>query len=108
MARYVLASEIMKHNGGTSPAGHICHQGDRLVSHWSPHDSVHGALGAPFWRLGLVVGFLGGYTTFSSFKYETFKATRQGSKGTASLNGTRSVVLGYIAVWPGAIGASRR
>jgi len=62
----------------------------------------------PYWRLALVVGFLGGYTTFSSFEYETLQAMRDGSKWAASLNVVGSVVLGYIAVWLGAIVAGRR
>lgn len=33
----------------------------------------------PNWRFFLVVGFLGGYTTFSSFEYETFMASRTGN-----------------------------
>ena len=32
----------------------------------------------PQWRLLLVVGFLGGYTTFSSFEWETYSAVREG------------------------------
>jgi CrcB protein len=32
----------------------------------------------PYWRLVLVVGFLGGYTTFSSFEWETYSAVREG------------------------------
>src|SRR5690348_9344351 len=32
----------------------------------------------PNWRLLLVVGFLGGYTTFSSFEWETYSVVRGG------------------------------
>src|ERR1017187_3284722 len=32
----------------------------------------------PYWRLVLVVGFLGGYTTFSSLEWETYSAVREG------------------------------
>ena len=55
------------------------------------------------WRLALVVGFLGGYTTFSSFEYETFVAARDGHPLTGLLNVTASVVAGYLAVWLGAV-----
>ena len=56
----------------------------------------------PNWRLLLVVGVLGGYTTFSTFEYETLRAVQDGSKWIGMLNVVGSVVLGYIAVWLGA------
>jgi CrcB protein len=55
----------------------------------------------PYWRLFLVVGFLGGYTTFSSFEYENLAAIRTGATLIALLNMMGSVLLGYLAVWLG-------
>ena len=49
------------------------------------------------WRLLLVVGFLGGYTTFSAFAYETYVSR----PWTGLLNILASVALGYFAVWLG-------
>jgi CrcB protein len=60
------------------------------------------------WRLFLVVGFLGGYTTFSSFEYETYATVRSGGLWLGILNVVGSVVLGYLAVWLGAALAARR
>jgi len=62
----------------------------------------------PYWRLFLVVGFLGGYTTFSNFEYETFAATRDGSFWVGVLNVIASVLLGYLAVWLGTFAAGKR
>lgn len=61
----------------------------------------------PNWRLFLVVGILGGYTTFSSFEYETFQAVRDGSGWMAMLYVIGSVVLGYIGVWLGTMLVTR-
>jgi CrcB protein len=58
-------------------------------------------LASPNWRLLLVVGFLGGYTTFSSFEYETLQAVQGGVIWMGLLNVVGSVVLGYLAVWIG-------
>jgi fluoride exporter len=62
----------------------------------------------PNWRLFLVVGVLGGFTTFSSFEYETFQAFRDGSRTIGLLYVTGSVLAGYLAVWLGAILVARR
>ena len=61
----------------------------------------------PNWRLLLVVGFLGGYTTFSSFEWETFTAAREGAVALAALNIVSSVVVGYFGVWLGVLLARR-
>lgn len=62
----------------------------------------------PNWRLFLVVGILGGYTTFSSFEYEAFQAVRDGARGMGMLYIAGSVLLGYFGVWLGTILIARR
>src|ERR1022692_419367 len=61
----------------------------------------------PYWRLVLVVGFFGGYTTFSSFEWETYSAVREGGFWIGLANIVGSVGLGYTAVWLGALLARR-
>ena len=58
-------------------------------------------------RLLLVVGFLGGYTTFSSFEWETFAKVQQGAFWMGFANVAGSVAFGYLAVWLGALLARR-
>lgn len=60
------------------------------------------------WRLFLVVGVLGGYTTFSSFEYETFQAVRDGARWMGMLYVMGSVLVGYMGVWLGTILTGRR
>ena len=62
----------------------------------------------PNWRLFLVVGILGGYTTFSSFEYETFQAVRGGARLMGMLYMAGSVLLGYFGVWLRTILTARR
>ncbi len=52
----------------------------------------------PHWRLGVTVGFIGAYTTFSTFEYES---ARLGSSWKALANLGGSLVAGYGAVWLG-------
>jgi CrcB protein len=59
----------------------------------------------PMSRLFWLVGVLGGYTTFSTFGYETFTLAREGSHSAALLNVSGQVVLGLAAVWLGVISA---
>ncbi|WP_420263674.1 fluoride efflux transporter CrcB [Candidatus Magnetominusculus dajiuhuensis] len=52
----------------------------------------------PQWRLLIVVGFLGGYTTFSAFEFETGTLLKQGESLAAMLYVALSVIVGFIAL----------
>ncbi len=109
LMRYALGTWIMAKYGGRFPLGTflINVSGAFLIGllmavlteRMHPH---------PNWRLFLVVGVLGGYTTFSSFEYETYQAVRDGARAMGLLYLTGSVLAGYLAVWLGAVLVSRR
>ncbi|MCB9076315.1 MAG: fluoride efflux transporter CrcB [Anaerolineaceae bacterium] len=53
---------------------------------------------SPEFRLFVAVGFLGGFTTFSSFSFETFTLLRGSGWWSASLNFLGNTVLGMMGV----------
>ncbi len=59
-------------------------------AHWSPN------------LLYLIpIGFIGAYTTFSTFELEAFRSVRNGDLLLAFLNVILSVTVGFLAVWLG-------
>ena len=52
-------------------------------------------------RLFLMIGVLGGYTTFSSFAYETLSLVRDAELARAGANVVLQIVLGLAAAWGG-------
>jgi CrcB protein len=61
-------------------------------THWSAN-----------WRYLIPIGFIGAYTTFSTFELEIFQSFRDGELLMAFLNVILSVTLGFIAVWLGVV-----
>ena len=61
---------------------------------------------SPDIRIFVMVGFCGGYTTFSSFSLATLDLIRNRDFAEAGMNMVLSVVLCMIAVWLGYVGAA--
>jgi len=55
------------------------------------------------WRYLIPVGFIGAYTTFSTFEYEIFRSLEDGEWMIAGLNIGLSVIVGFACVWLGVI-----
>jgi len=53
---------------------------------------------SPMMRLLVATGFVGAYTTFSTFEYETQRLTTTGAFGWALVNVLASVAVGFLAV----------
>jgi CrcB protein len=60
---------------------------------------------APEVRAAILVGFLGSFTTFSTFSLETLTLVEQGEELRALLNVAASVLLCVAACWAGIIAA---
>jgi CrcB protein len=58
---------------------------------------------SPNWRFAVPIGFIGAYTTFSTFEFETFRAVNDGAWLVGGVNVVASVVVGYIALWMGVV-----
>lgn len=58
----------------------------------------------PQWRLLIAVGFVGAYTTFSTFEWETLQLIAEGARYKAAVvNLLGSVVVGFFAAWLGVV-----
>lgn len=55
----------------------------------------------PAWRYLIPVGFVGAYSTFSTYEWETLSELRAGAFSLAALYAFSSLILGLAAVWCG-------
>ncbi len=105
VARYLAATWIMARYGGRFPLGTflINISGSFLIGLLMTLLTERLEEPHPGWRLFLVVGVLGGYTTFSSFEYEAYQAMFDGARWLGLLYVGGSVLFGYAGVAIGAL-----
>ena len=65
-----------------------------LTERFLPHPTV---------RVALTIGFVGAYTTFSTFAYETLRLGEDGAVGLATVNVVTSIAAGILAAWLGTV-----
>lgn len=58
---------------------------------------------APEWRALVMIGFLGAFTTFSTFSLETVQLLEGGAVGRAMINVLSSVAFCLVATWLGIV-----
>lgn len=56
---------------------------------------------SPAWRFFIPIGFIGAYSTFSTYEWETLSTLRSGAFLLAALYAAGSFALGVVAVWGG-------
>lgn len=101
--RYFVGTRLPAGNWGGLPAGTLLVNlsGCLLIGLVLGYSESRDALSREA-RLLLVTGFLGSYTTFSAFGWETYDLTRTDEMLRAAAYVALSVVGGILAVWLGA------
>ena len=58
---------------------------------------------SPAWRYLIPIGFIGSYSTFSTYEWETLSTIRAGAFALAALYAVGSLLIGLAATWLGTV-----
>jgi CrcB protein len=102
LARYLISGWVARTAGETFPTGTLVVNlsGCFLVG-FLYQITEQRFLVDPVLRTSILIGFLGGFTTFSSFGLQTFTLLQQGQFWFAALNIVISNIGGIFLVWAG-------
>jgi len=109
VARYACSSLVAGAFGETFPLGTLLVNvtGSFIIGFFATATGPDGrVLVSPDTRQFVMVGLCGGYTTFSSFSWQTLVLVQDGEVVRAGLNVGASVALCLVSVWLGFIAAA--
>lgn len=102
LTRYWLAGVIGRRYGETFPYGTLAVNAlGCFVAGFLFYFMYERFLTSPTSRTIIFIGFLGAFTTFSSYSLQTFMLLRDGEFYLALLNVAASNILGLLLVWAG-------
>ena len=100
--RYLLSTFVLRTSGSLFPVGtFVVNVIGCVVFGAIVGAAQHRFVLTPEARLFLLVGVLGGFTTFSSYAYESFTLTQDGQFLAAAVNIVGQVVAGLVGLWVG-------
>lgn len=102
LARYGLQGLVQERTGPGFPYGTLTVNliGCLVLGAVGEYALAHLTI-PPEWRIGITVGFMGAFTTFSTFSYETVRMVQDGEWRNAALYLFASIVGGLLAIFLG-------
>jgi fluoride exporter len=102
VSRFLLGGYVQRTTGALFPVGTLLINvsGSLLIGFILRYGGDQASISSEA-RALLAIGFCGGYTTFSTFSYETIALIETGAIGRATLYVVLSVVLSLLATWAG-------
>jgi CrcB protein len=108
LARYNLQGFVQTRTGSTFPSGTlVVNLIGCLFLGFIGQLTLNRLLIPPDWRAAITIGFFGGFTTFSSFSWETAKMLEDGEWLRAGLYACSSVLVGLMFAFVGIHVANR-
>jgi fluoride exporter len=101
LARYWISGALDRWWGGTFPFGTMIVNLIGCLAIGVLFHSMERYLVDPIVRSAVLVGFLGGFTTFSSYAVQSFNLLRDGEMFLAGANIVISNIVGLFLVWVG-------
>lgn len=104
--RFALGTLVQHRLGSSFPLGTLAvNVTGSLLLGFLLHYALSTQAVSPELRALLTTGFCGGYTTFSTFSWETLRMLEDGARSQALLYVLLSVVVSLIGVYLGILGA---
>jgi fluoride exporter len=102
VTRFLVGGWVASRMGTTFPYGTLIINltASFLIGFFLEFAQVRAGL-SPYWRLLIAVGFIGGYSTFSTYEYESIRLLQEGELLLGAIYLLGSMAAGAIATFTG-------